>query len=73
MPNMQPSGTDLPAEELTSNTLSQAENDSSEEKDLELNALPSSQLVNNEGTLSDGSHECHGQRSCYQTSSVHSH
>jgi len=48
MPNMQPSGTDLPAQELTSNTLSQAENDSSEEKDLESNALPSSQLVNNE-------------------------
>jgi len=47
-PNMQPSGTDLPAQELTSNTLSQAENDSSEEKDLELNALPGSQLVNNE-------------------------
>ncbi len=45
---MQPSGIDLPADELTPHTLSQAENDSSEEKDLECNAIPSPQLVNNE-------------------------
>lgn len=43
-----PSGKNLPAQELIPETLSQAQNDSFEEKGLELNALSCSQLVNKE-------------------------